>query len=170
VGCTVGANVRSDAARRAPEKRRERPSVRVGLLTLLSVVAIAGCGGSDSKDSVDDPKGAGAGKPARKLQKLDRQVASGRFATAQAAGTALKPSLVLLSIKATPPQKVQASWSLTCSKGARADTEDGVRDVQSPVSMPLRQPIKGSDSCVVAGTAQLTKSGRVIVKLASRAR
>jgi len=36
--------------------------------------------------------------------------------------------------------------------------------------MPLRRPVKNSQSCVVAANAQLTKSGQVILKLASRSR
>jgi hypothetical protein len=172
----------------AGAKRYGWPFLRGGLLTVASVVAVAGCGDPNesvdgkAKGSADTPKRADkapakerkpevGSKPARKtLVKLDREVKSGKFATAAASGTVKTPELVLLSIKATPPQKVQATWSLTCTNGKRAGTEDGLRNLRSPVSMPLRRPVKNSQSCVVAANAQLTKSGQVILKLASRSR
>jgi len=184
----AGADIGLYAGRMACARRHGWPLLRGGLLTLASVVALAGCGDPNEtarakpEGSADTPKSAGDApaeerkpevdsKPARKkLIKLDRQVKSGKFATAAANGTVKTPELVLLSIKATPPQKVQATWSLTCTNGKRAGTEDGLRNLRSPVSMPLRRPVKNSESCVVAANAQLTKSGQVILKLATRSR
>ena len=186
----TGADISLDAGSMAREQRHGRLSVRGGLLTMASVVAIAGCGdateradGTKSPDSGDAPKSAGDAPPRerkpqpqpepearRKLVTLDRKTDSGRFATAAAAGTLKTPELVLLSIKATPPQKVQATWTLTCTNGERAGTEEGLRNLQSPVSMPLRRPVKNIESCVVSANAQLTKSGKVILKLATRSR
>jgi hypothetical protein len=173
----AGGNVGLDAERTAREKRHERLPIRGGLVALLGVVAIAGCGGDDEKDA---PGAAGGARKSAvnertatsgtKLETLDRQKVSGKFATAQAAGTVKAPKRILLSIKATPPQKVQAAWSLTCLKGQKAGTKDGLRVVESPIAMTLKQPMKGNDSCVVAATAQLTKKGEVIVKLASTSR
>lgn len=184
----AGADIGLDARRMACARRHGGPFLRGGLLALASVVALAGCGGSDKSDGADSNDSPEAWKRAaeaarepreprrpaldtrKKLVKIDRQVKSGKFATAAANGTATTPDLVLLSIKATPRQKVQATWSLTCSNGTRAGTEDGLRNIQSPVAMPLKRPIKDSQSCVVAANAQLTKSGKVILKLATRSR
>ena len=190
----TGADISLDAGSMAREERHGRLSVRGGLLTLASVVAIAGCGdateradGTRSTDSGEARKGAGdappeerkpkrepeaevESEPRKKLVRIDRQIESGKFATAAANGTVKTPELVLLSIKATPPQKVQATWSLTCTDGERAGTEDGLRNLESPVSMPLKRPVKDSQSCVVSANAQLTKSGEVILKLATRSR
>ncbi len=189
----TGADISLDAGSMAREQQHGRLFVRGGLLALAAVVAIAGCGddteradGTKSTDSGDAPKSAddtpSERKPEpkpkpkpkldvrKKLVKIDRQIESGKFATAAANGTVKTPELVLLSIKATPPQKVQATWSLTCTNGERAGTEDGLRNLESPVSMPLRRPVKDSESCVVAANAQLTKSGQVILKLATRSR
>ncbi len=174
----AGGNVGLDAGWTAREKRHERLPIRGGLVALLGVVAIAGCGGDDEKK--DAPGAAsGARKSAvnertatsgTKLETLDRQKVSGEFATAQAAGMVKTPRRIVLSIKATPPQKVQASWSLTCLKGQKAGTKDGLRVVETPIAMTLKQPMKANDSCVVAATGQLTKKGEVIVKLASTSR
>jgi len=172
-------DVGRDAGDTTREARRGRALARGRLLALAGVIAVAGCGGDDEKDAAAGTPG-GPRKPAAvnertatsgtKLQTLDRQKVSGKFATAQAAGTVKAPKRILLSIKATPPQKVQATWSLTCLKGQKAGTEDGLRVVESPIAMTLKQPMKGNDSCVVAATAQLTKKGEVIVKLASTSR
>jgi hypothetical protein len=184
----TGADISMDAGFMAREQRHGRRFVRGGLLTMAAVVAIAGCGddteradGTKSTDSGDAPKRAGdtppsererepEPEPKKKLVRIDRQIESGKFATAAANGTVKTPELVLLSIKATPPQKVQATWTLTCTNGKRAGTEEGLRNLESPVSMPLRRPVKGSESCVVSANAQLTKSGQVILKLATRSR
>lgn len=175
--CAVGGNVGSNVDRTVPGARRPRPPVRSGLLALLGAVAIAGCGDSDETVAGDPSNGARKSAvnertptSGTKLQTLDRQKVSGEFATAQAAGTVEAPKRILLSIKATPPQKVQATWSLTCLKGQKAGTKDGLRVVESPIAMTLKQPMEGNDSCVVAATAQLTKKGEVIVKLASTSR
>ena len=174
----AGGNVGMDVDRRVREKRHAGRSVRAGLLTLVGIVAIGGCGDdeetaagnkTDGADQavVDKPK---ATAKRGKLQTLDRQMASGRFATAQAAGTAERPRRILMSIKATPRQRAQASWSLTCLKGENAGTRDGLRVVKTPIAMSLKLPLKRADSCVVAATAQLVKKGKVIVKLASSPR
>lgn len=176
----AGGSVGMDGDRTMGEKRRAGRCVRGGLLALFGAVAMAGCGddketasgeknGGDDKPAVDN---AEAGKPKSRsgLTTLGRQKASGRFATAQAAGTAKNPRRILMSIKATPRQKVQASWSLTCLNGDQAGTKDGLRVVRTPIAMTLKQPFKGSDSCVVAATGQLVKKGEVIVKLAASSR
>lgn len=176
----TGGDVGIQSGRRVRDTRHAGRCVRGGLLALFGVVAIAGCG--DDKETVAGGENGGADKADKaevkksksksksKLKTLGRQKASGEFATAQAAGTAKNPRRILLSIKATPPQKVQASWSLTCLKGEKAGTKDGLRVVETPIAMTLKQPMKGNESCVVAATGQLVKKGEVIVKLASTTR
>ncbi len=173
----AGGNVSMESGRRVRDKRHAGRSVRAGLLTLFGVVALAGCG-DDNETVAGEKKGdaekveakKSKSKSKSKLKTIDRQKASGEFATAQAAGTAKRPRRILMSIKATPPQKVQASWSLTCLKGEKAGTKDGIRVVETPIAMTLKQPMKGNESCVVAATGQLVKKGEVIVKLASTSR
>jgi hypothetical protein len=117
----AGENAGLDAGPTARETRCGRLPIRGGLVALAGAVAMAGCGGDDEKEatagaseegrkSAVNKRTPGAGK---KLKTLDRQKVSGEFATAQAAGTVEAPRRIVLSIKATPPQKVQASWSLT---------------------------------------------------------
>lgn len=142
---------------------------RDGLSALLITVAVAGCGGSD------DPDGSariidGAAASASNFKKFDRQVASGRLASTQASGTVDDPGEILLSIKATPPQKAQMSWTLTCSKGSGAGSETGLRTLKTPVSLVLKQPMKDNDNCIVSANARLLGNGDIILKLASSPR
>ncbi len=148
--------------------RRPRPFGRGGLTPLLIgvAVAVAGCGSSDDADNgsrvVDDKAVSSAN-----FKKFDRQVASGKLASTQASGTVDRPGDLLLSIKATPAQRAQMSWTITCSKGESAGTKAGLRTLQTPVSLVLKQPMKDNDNCIVSANARLIGSGNIILKLAS---
>jgi len=151
--------------------RKPRPFGRRGLMPLLiaAAVGVAGCGSSDDADDgsrIVDDKAALAGN----FEKFDRQVASGKLASTQASGTVDNPGELLLSIKATPAQRAQMSWTITCSKGDSAGTKAGLRTLLTPVSLVLKQPMKDNDNCLVSANARLIGSGNIILKLANSPR
>ncbi len=141
-------------------------SVRGGILALVVAGALAGCGGS----SKDDTSKVVEPSTTANYEKFDRKVVSGKYAAAKVSGTAVKPGGILLSIKGTPPQKVQMAWALTCTKGSDAGTKTGQRMLKTPVSLMLKEPMKDNDSCRVSADAHLVGSGEIIVKLANRPR
>jgi len=155
---------------RGQPAREMRPVGRVGLSALLITVAVAGCGGSSNDPDDGSRIVDGAAASAAKFKKFDRQVASGKLASTQASGTVDNPGDLLLSIKATPAQRAQMSWTITCSKGSGAGTEAGLRTLQTPVSLVLKQPMEDNDSCLVSANARLLGSGNIILKLASSPR
>jgi len=152
------------------DRGRPWPVVRGGLPALLIIVAIAGCGGSNPSDSGDAPSVDAREVAAKDFVKFARQVASGRFVTVRASGTADDPTRILLSLKATPPQMAQVGWTMKCSKGSSAETMVGLRTVQTPVSMVLKQPMEDNDSCFVSANATLSGAGEVVLKLARSTR
>jgi hypothetical protein len=99
------------------------------------------------------------------LRVIARKSASGDFAVALASGRANKPTALYLRVLARPNQRVDANWTMVCSKGLGAGSKSGRFSAVTPETRRLRMPMTRPSSCIVSGGAQLRRSGRVTVLL-----
>jgi len=159
-----------------------RTVVKVALGVLLgAVVVIGGCaaligGGTpvseegelvapdDGGERQEQPS---AEAPAKQVR-IDSGSASGDFAIASADGTIDDPSEVRMRVRATPPQEVQATWTMTCAQGTGAGSSDDQFNATTPVSRRLKLPSKDPNDCTVAANAQLAEGGKVTVTLTGK--
>jgi hypothetical protein len=99
------------------------------------------------------------------LRVIARKSASGDYAIALAGGRAAKPTAMYLRVLARPNQGVSANWTMVCSKGLGAGSKSGGFKARTPVTRRLRMPMTRPSSCILSGSAQLNRSGRVTVLL-----
>lgn len=99
------------------------------------------------------------------LRVIARKSASGDSAIAIAGGQARKPTALYLRVLARPNQRVNANWTLVCSKGLGAGSKSGSFSSGTPVTRRLRMPMTRPSGCVVSGSGRLRRSGRVTVLL-----
>jgi hypothetical protein len=105
----------------------------------------------------------GAGQTA--LRVIGRKSTSGDYAIALASGRARKPTALYMRVLARPNQRIDAAWTMVCSKGFGAGSKSGRFSASTPVTRRLRMPMTRPDDCTVSGSAQLRRSGRVTVLL-----
>jgi hypothetical protein len=86
---------------------------------------------------------------------------SGQFAACEADGTIDNPLALQARIDAAPGQKIEGSWALTCTKGKHSASRRGIFHGRAPQVKTLPLPFPAPNSCVVAATTQLTKSGTI---------
>jgi hypothetical protein len=89
--------------------------------------------------------------------------ASGDFAVCDASGTAHHPAVIRVHVSATPRQRVQVSWDMTCAKGSGAGGRSGQFTARTPVDHVMRHPYTDPAFCTVAAGAQLSGSGSLHV-------
>jgi hypothetical protein len=102
------------------------------------------------------------------LRVIGRKSASGDYAIALASGRAKKPTALYMRVITHPNQHVTANWTMVCSKGFGAGSKSGSFAHRTPVTRRMRMPMTRPDDCTVSGTAQLGRSGRIIVLLLKR--
>lgn len=101
---------------------------------------------------------------------LDEARREGRLAVAQARGTIVNPSRVLIRVSSAPKQVVWVTWQLGCYKDRRARLGRGRFQAQTPNTRPIELPLQGATSCIATASAQLTRlesRGRIKVAVIS---
>lgn len=101
---------------------------------------------------------------------LDEARREGRLAVAQARGTIVSPSRVLVRVSSAPKQVVWVTWQLGCYKDRRARVGRGRYQAQTPNTRPIKLPMQGATSCIATASAQLTRlesRGRIKVAVIS---
>lgn len=93
---------------------------------------------------------------------IDKERARGKYAVAVASGHAKRPHALFVKVVPHPKQRIEGAWTVVCSKGSGAGTEDGRtrgkgREVEK-LDMPYHRP----KSCDVAADAQLQEGGHKI--------
>jgi hypothetical protein len=159
----------------------------VVVLIVASVVLIGGGGGivGGGDDDSDAARGFAEGdrsrlpgaktKPVKEPPRvrtglLDEARREGRLAVAQARGTIVSPSRVLIRVSSAPKQVVWVTWQLGCYKDRRARVGRGRFQAQTPNTRPIELPMQGATSCIATATAQLTRlesRGRIKVAVIS---
>jgi hypothetical protein len=156
------------------------------VLIVVGVVFIGGDGsiggGGDDDDGSNAARGFAEGdrsrlpgaktKPVKEPPRvrsglLDEARREGRFAVAQARGTIVSPSRVLIRVSSAPKQVVNVTWQLGCYKDRRARVGRGRYPAQTPNTRPIELPMQGATSCIATASAQLTRlEGRGRIKVA----
>ena len=157
------------------------------VLIVVGVLLIGGGGGivgGDDDDS-DAARGFAEGdrsrlpgaktKPVKEPPRvrrglLDEARREGRLAVAQARGTIISPSRVLIRVSSAPKQVVWVTWQLGCYKDRRARVGRGRFRAQTPNTRPIELPMSGATSCIATASAQLTRlntKGRIKVGIIS---
>ena len=157
--------------------------VVVVVLIIIGVLLIGGGGGlgGDDDDASDAARGFAEGdrsrlpgadtapvKEAPRVRSglLDEARREGRLAVAQARGTIVTPSRVLIRVSSAPKQVVWITWQLGCYKNRQARIGRGRYRAQTPDTRPIKLPIQGAQSCIATASAQLTRlntKGRIKV-------
>jgi hypothetical protein len=128
-----------------------RTAVRAALIGLAVAVALS------------TPAGA------RDLgKKIGQGSASGEFAVAVAEGAAMKPANLFAKVQVSPPQYVDAAYTVVCTKGQGTGTADEIFGGDAPLVERLRHPFKHPDRCAVSAEVQLSESGELTLKLFAR--
>ena len=159
------------------------------VLIVVGVVLIGGGGSIGGGGDDDEGSGAARGfaegdrsrlpgaktKPVKEAPRvrtglLDEARREGRLAVAQARGTIVSPSRVLIRVSSAPKQVVNVTWQLGCYKDRRARVGRGRYPAQTPNTRPIELPIQGATSCIATASAQLTRlesRGRIKVAIIS---
>ena len=157
----------------------------VGVVLIGGGGSIGGVGGDDDDEGSDAARGFAEGdrsrlpgaktKPAKEPPRvrsglLDEARREGRLAVAQARGTIVSPSRVLIRVSSAPKQVVNVTWQLGCFKDRRARIGRGRFPAQTPNTRPIELPLQGATSCIATASAQLTRlesRGRIKVAIIS---
>ena len=159
------------------------------VLIVFGVVLIGGGGSIVGGGDDDEGSGAARGfaegdrsrlpgaktKPVKEAPRvrtglLDEARREGRLAVAQARGTIVSPSRVLIRVSSAPKQVVNVTWQLGCYKDRRARVGRGRYPAQTPNTRPIELPMQGATSCIATASAQLTRlesRGRIKVAIIS---
>ena len=159
----------------------------VGVVLIGGGGSIGGGGGGDGDgdDGSDVARGFAEGdrsrlpgaktKPVKEAPRvrtglLDEARREGRLAVAQARGTIVSPSRVLIRVSSAPKQVVWVTWQLGCYKDRRARIGRGRFKAQTPNTRPIKLPMQNPTSCIATASAQLTRlesRGRIKVAIIS---
>jgi hypothetical protein len=101
-------------------------------------------------------------------KKIGEESARGDFAVAIADGNANRPHALFVKVSSDPNQTVDGAYSVVCSKGGGAGSEDGDFSGSTTLVRKLDKPYRRPDDCSLAASAQLSDSGRITVKLYAR--
>ena len=158
------------------------------VLIVVGVVLVGGggsLGGGGDDDGSDVARGFAEGdrsrlpgaktRPVKEAPRvrtglLDEARREGRLAVAQARGTIVSPSRVLIRVSSAPKQVVWVTWQLGCYKDRRARVGRGRFQAQTPNTRPIELPMQGATSCIATASAQLTRlesRGRIKVAIIS---
>jgi len=155
------------------------------VLIVVGVVLIGGGGSIGDDDDSNAARGFAEGdrsrlpgaktkpvKEAPRVRKglLDEARREGRLAVAQARGTIVSPSRVLIRVSAAPKQVVWVTWQLGCFKDRKTRVGSGRYPAQTPNTRPIELPVSGATSCIATASAQLTRlnsKGRIKVGIIS---
>ena len=88
---------------------------------------------------------------------------SGDFAICIASGTAHHPTTMYVHASARPNQRLDVSWTMTCSRGLSAASKSGSFTARTPIRRLTPHPFRHPDSCTVAASGQLHDSGSIHV-------
>lgn len=157
----------------------------------LGAVGAAGCGdssdsedqrtsaastnGSPSSTTKDAKSGDATSKPAKPAKPgitFGQQSASGEAAVAQAQGIIDKPEIIRLRVIAQPPQNVNVSYTLLCTKKGKTGGDTRQFSASTPIDREVEIPNGKPTKCNVSANAQLEfgKRGKVTMKLRGRER
>ena len=159
----------------------------VGIVVLITGIVLIGGGGGgnggDDDEGSDAARGFAEGdrsrlpgadtKPVKEAPRvrsglLDEARREGRLAVAQARGTIVSPSRVLIRVSSAPKQVVWVTWQLGCYKDRRTRVGRGRFPAQTPNTRPIKLPLQGAQSCIATASAQLTRlntKGRIKVAI-----
>ena len=160
-------------------------AVVVIVVLIIGIVLIGGGGGGigDDDEGSDAARGFAEGdrsrlpgadtKPVKEAPRvrsglLDEARREGRLAVAQARGTIVSPSRVLIRVSSAPKQVVWVTWQLGCYKDRRVRVGNGRFPAQTPNTRPIKLPVQGAQSCIATASAQLTRlntKGRIKVAI-----
>jgi len=161
-------------------------AVVVIVVLITGIVLIGGGGGGnggDDDEGSDAARGFAEGdrsrlpgavtKPVKEAPRvrrglLDEARREGRLAVAQARGTIVSPSRVLIRVSSAPKQVVWVTWQLGCYKDRRTRVGRGRFPAQTPNTRPIKLPLQGAQSCIATASAQLTRlntKGRIKVAI-----
>lgn len=132
-------------------------------IVLASALALASCG--DDEAPQDDT----AQKPQR--VEINGERMSGRRADATASGIVRRPQAISIRVSATPTQRVNVSWGISCPKTAdgKDDKPRGGTYTTSPSNVrTLRLPRREIAFCAVNAQAQLSRRGRIKIVILGR--
>ncbi len=140
------------------------PSIAATIVALAA--ALAGCS-SNSDSSSDGNQGNDSAKPneSHEAKVVGSSSAKGSFPATIAHATIANPGAIKLKVTPTPAQKTAMSWNLACRKGTSAGNTHGRYTLTTASTRTLKAPLKGSDSCVVSASAQMSKSGTIKVEI-----
>ncbi len=94
-----------------------------------------------------------------------QESASGEYAIATAAGNVGHPRAIYVKVISHPRQRVRGAWLVTCAKGFGAGSKQGQVGGMTTLTQKLKMPYARPSSCTVSANAQLSRGGRVKVKL-----
>lgn len=94
--------------------------------------------------------------------------AQGDYATCTAGGNVNYPRTIRVYVYATPRQQASGYWSVTCSKGNGAGSENGRFSGSASFYTTIKMPYRHPDSCSVGADAQLGTGGHIVVQIAAK--
>jgi hypothetical protein len=159
-----------------------RAPVAASALVVTAAVGLTACGSSSSRPSgshqahcppsspaatATTPAQTGhAAHPANE-RTIVTGTASGHCPIAKAAGTVQKPVSITLRGVAEPPQGARLSWAFSCEKKSGGTAKSsGHMSLSLPGNETPRLPAPAA-KCTVSATAQLDKSGHVLLSIVS---
>jgi hypothetical protein len=98
---------------------------------------------------------------------LDKSADEG-YATVFATGGAQSPRAFIVRVKATPNQRVEVRWDVTCAKGRSGRAAIGEFTMSGKGKRKLKMPVKRSPDCianVLVGWADTGDTGKLRVEL-----
>ena len=134
-------------------------------LASLLAVSVVGVGAGVGTVAVASDSPEPSATMARKAKTIASGRASGDYAIAQATGEAKSPRTIKLRVTATPSQRVSVAWTMVCVEGMGAGSKSGQFEATAPLTRALRKPSSRPDSCTVSANAQLSESGKVVVRI-----
>ena len=97
---------------------------------------------------------------------MSKATAGGAGAVASASGSASHPDQIVVSIVATPSQRIVGGWSIACSNGFQAGSKSGQIAAATPLIRTFTFGTTRPDRCTAHATAQLSRDGQLTVQIA----
>jgi hypothetical protein len=104
------------------------------------------------------------GVTARGLDTVSTATASSAHSVATVSGGATDPRAVIISVRASPAQRVTGSWMLHCSNGSKG----GRIDAKAPVLRTFSFASGGTADCTARASAELSRDGHLTLQIIVR--
>jgi hypothetical protein len=96
---------------------------------------------------------------------IARSSSSGPYALTITTGSAAAPQGVSVGVLASPNQRVSGIWVVVCTKELDVGSKQGNLSGRTPLSVAIPLPVHSPEDCTVTAEAQLSRSGRVTVRI-----